>query len=149
MICNLSRIWFLKKSTQMDLFHKLIDLVDKNAERIPEGDYVDICNTIKELRERVRPPSFLLDQNDPLWVTDGPPVYVPTTPGQPQEWFEDEEERAYPGLNEFLQELHEEWSRTDNENEDETLSAEEAMGQLREHIVEHGVPESITINFIE
>jgi hypothetical protein len=134
----------------MDLFHKLIDLVDKNAERIPEGDYVDICNTIKELRERVRPPSFLLDQNEPLWITDydpardGPPVYVPTTPGQPQEWIDED-----PDLNEFLQELHEEWSRTDNENEDETLSAAEAMGQLREHIVEYGVPESITINFVQ
>ena len=119
----------------MDLFHKLIDLVDKNAERIPEGDYVEMCNVIKELRERVKPPRFLIDQNEPLWITDGPPVYVPTTPGQPQEWIDEEEEHAYPGLNEFLQELHEEWSRTDNENEDETLSAAEAMGQLR-------VPES-------
>ena len=126
----------------MDLFHRLIDLIDKNAERIPEGDYVEMCNTIKELRERVKPPSFLLDQNDPLWVTDGPPVYVPTTPGQPQEWIDEDS-----GLNEFLQELHEEWSRTDDG--DETLSAAEAMGQLREHIIEHGVPESITINFVQ
>jgi hypothetical protein len=141
----------------MDLFHKLIDLVDKNADRIPEGDYVEMCNTIKELRDRVKPPRFLLDQNDPLWITDydpardGPPIYVPTTPGQPQEWIDQEEERAYPGLNEFLQELHEEWSRTDNgdENEDETLSAEEAMGQLREHIEQHGVPERLTINFVQ
>ena len=146
MICNLSRLKLSKNHLKMDLFHKLIDLVDKNAERIPEGDYVDICNTIKELRERVRPPSFLLDQNDPLWVTDGPPVYVPTTPGQPQEWIDQDS-----GLNEFLQELHEEWSRTDNgdENEDETLSAEEAMGQLREHIEQHGLPERLTINFVQ
>ena len=126
----------------MDLFHRLIDLIDKNAERIPEGDYVDICNTIKELRERVKPPPFLLDQNDPLWITNGPPIYVPTTPGQPQEWIDEDS-----GLNEFLQELHEEWSRTDDG--DETLSAAEAMGQLREHIIEHGVPESITINFVQ
>lgn len=148
MICNLSRLKLSKNHLKMDLFHKLIDLIDKNAERIPEGDYVDICNTIKELREKVKPPPFLLDQNDPLWVTDGPPVYVPTTPGQPQEWFEDEE----PGLNEFLQELHEEWSRTDDgngEEEDETLSAAEAMGQLREHIERHGVPERLTINFVQ
>lgn len=126
----------------MDLFHRLIDLIDKNAERIPEGDYVEMCNTIKELRERVKPPPFLLDQNDPLWITNGPPIYVPTTPGQPQEWIDED-----PDLNEFLQELHEEWSRTDDG--DETLSAAEAMGQLREHIVEHGVPESITINFVQ
>lgn len=108
----------------MDLFHKLIDLVDKNAERIPEGDYVDICNTIKELRERVKPPSFLLDQTVPMWrtdydpVSDGPPVYEPTVPitaGQPPEWFEDEsEEMSYPGLNAFLQGLHAEWAATDN-----------------------------------
>jgi hypothetical protein len=134
----------------MDLFHKLIDLVDKNAECIPEGDYVEICNTIKELRERVKPPPFLLDQNDPLWIADGP-----ITSGQPQEWIDEEEERAYPNLNEFLnelQELHEEWSRTDDgngEEEDETLSAEEAMGQLREHIEQHGVPERLTINFVQ
>jgi hypothetical protein len=145
----------------MDLFHRLIDLVDKNAERIPEGDYVDICNTIKDLRERVKPPRFLIDQNEPLWIADydpardGPPIYVPTTSGQPQEWIDEEEERAYPNLNEFLnelQELHEEWSRTDDgngEEEDETLSAEEAMGQLREHIEQHGVPERLTINFVQ
>ena len=124
----------------MDFFHKLIDLVDKNADRIPEGDYVEMCNVIRDLRERVKPPRFLLDQNDPLWITD----YAPTTPGQPQEWIDEDS-----GLDEFLQGLHEEWSRTDNENEDETLSAAEAMGQLREHIIEHGVPESITINFVQ
>ena len=55
----------------MDLFHKLIDLVDKNAERIPEGDYVEMCNIIKNLHESVKPPSFLLNQNDPLWIVDG------------------------------------------------------------------------------
>ena len=137
----------------MDLFHKLIDLIDKNAESIPEGDYVEMCNVIRDLREKVKPPPFLIDQNDPLWITDydpardGPPMYVPTTSGQPQEWIDEEEERAYPGLNEFLQELHEEWSRTDDG--DETLSAVEAMGQLREHVIEHGVPESITINFVQ
>jgi len=132
----------------MDLFHKLIDLVDKNAERIPEGDYVEMCNVIRDLRERVRPPSFLLDQNEPLWITDydpardGPPVYIPTTPGHPQEWIDEDS-----GLNEFLQELHEEWSRTDDG--DETLSAAEAMGQLREHIEQHGLPERLTINFVQ
>ena len=139
----------------MDLFHKLIDLVDKNAECIPEGDYLDICNTIKEIRERVKPPPFLLDQNDPLWISDydpirdGPPVY--TSSGQPQEWIDEEEERAYPGLNQFILELHEEWSRTDdgNEEEDETLSAGEAMGQLREHIEQYGIPQSLTINFVD
>ena len=137
----------------MDLFHKLIDLIDKNAERIPEGDYIEMCNTIKELRERVKPPRFLLNQNDPFWITDydpardGPPIYVPTTPGQPQEWIDTFPDIVAPNMNEFLQELHEEWSRTDDG--DETLSAAEVMGHLREHIIEHGVPESITINFVQ
>ena len=57
----------------MDMFHKLQGLVDKVAELIPEGDYVEICNVIKEIHDRVKPPSFLVDQNEPmaLPVTDG------------------------------------------------------------------------------
>lgn len=55
---------------KMDLFHKLMELVDKNTENISEGDYLQMCDTIKKLRERVRPPSFLLDQNQPLWVSE-------------------------------------------------------------------------------
>lgn len=132
---------------KMDLFHKIQSLVDKNCDKIPEGDYLELCNTIKDLRDKVKPPRFLLDQNQPLTMSDydpqrdGPPVYEPTVPvtdGQPPEWFEDpllsdpdttaqrsreqlqqqwrelEEEVMYPGLNQFLQELHEEWSATDN-----------------------------------
>ena len=70
--------------SKMDLFHKLMELVDKNTENIPEGDYLKMCDTIKELRERVKPPSFLSDQNQPLWVSDeteatgNVPVYEPT-----------------------------------------------------------------------
>ena len=120
----------------MDLFHKLIDLVDRNAERLPEGDYVEICNVIKDIREKVKPPSFLVNQNEPMTM----PAYIPT----------DTEEDEYPGLNQFLLELHEEWSRTDDgEEEDETLSADEAIGHLREHIEQHGIPQSLTINFVD
>ena len=114
----------------MDLFHKIMELVDKNSDKIPEGDYLELCDTIHELRRQVKPPSFLLDQNQPL-------MYAPMTDGQPPEWIEDplpsdpdtaaqrsreqlqqrwrelEEEVMYPGLNQFLQELHEEWSATD------------------------------------
>ena len=106
-------------------------LVDKNSDKIPEGDYLELCDTIHELRQQVKPPSFLLDQNQPL-------TYAPMTDGQPPEWIEDslpsdpdtaaqrareqlhqqwrelDEEVMYPGLNQFLQELHEEWSATDN-----------------------------------
>ena len=117
-------------------------LVDKNSDRIPEGDYLELCDTIQELREHVKPPSFL-DQTLPTWISDydpvrdGPPVYQPTVPmtdGQPHDWMDDElpsdpdtvaqrereqirhrwreldEEVMYPGLNQFLQDLHEEWS---------------------------------------
>ena len=125
----------------MDLFHKIMALVDKNSDKIPEGDYLELCDTIQELREQVKPPSFLLDQNQPLWMGGEAPVYQPTLPvtdGQPRDWMDDElpsdpdtaaqrsheqirqqwrdlnEEVLYPGLNQFLQELHEEWSATDN-----------------------------------
>ena len=115
----------------MDLFHKIMALIDKNSDKIPEGDYLELCDTIHELRRQVKPPSFLLDQNQPL-------TYAPMTDGQPPEWIEDslpsdpdtaaqrareqlhqrwrelDEEVMYPGLNQFLQELHEEWSATDN-----------------------------------
>ena len=115
----------------MDLFHKIMELVDKNSESIPEGDYLQLCDTIQELREQVKPPSFL-DQTIPMWMSDetprGPPVYHPTiTDGLPsdpdtaaqrdreqlhQRWREldDDEERENPGLREFVRQLHEEWS---------------------------------------
>ena len=88
----------------MDLFHKIIDLVDKNSSVIPEGDYLEMCDTIKELREKVKPPPFLIDQNEPMTIL--------------QRWVDvdDEEELAHPGLNAFLQDLHAEWSATDDEN---------------------------------
>ena len=88
----------------MDLFHKIIDLVDKNSSVIPEGDYLELCDTIKELREKVQPPPFLIDQNEPMTFL--------------QRWVDvdDEEELAHPGLNAFLQDLHAEWSATENGN---------------------------------
>ena len=68
----------------MDLFHKIIDLVDKNSSVIPEGDYIELCDTIKELREKVQPPPFLIDQNEPMSLGD-----------------------------EYVRSLHAEWSSTD------------------------------------
>ena len=50
----------------MDKFHKLLELVDKNANTIPEGDYIEMCNILKEIHEKVKPPPFLLDQNEPM-----------------------------------------------------------------------------------
>jgi hypothetical protein len=146
----------------MDLFHKIMALVDKNSGNIPEGDYLQLCDTIQELREHVKPPSFL-DQTIPMWSSnydperDGPPTYEPThdilngpiPDGQPRDWLDDElpsdpdtaaqrdreqfhqqwrersgdEEVRYPGLNQFLHELHAEWEATD----DGTTVAEAVM----------------------
>ena len=88
----------------MDKFHKLLELVDKNASTIPEGDYIEMCNIIKEIHEKVRPPPFLLDQNEPMQM----PSYEPTqmTPHEHAELMEDirlmrEQEEA-----EFMEALH-------------------------------------------
>ena len=78
-------------------------LVDKNSGNIPEGDYLQLCDTIQELREHVKPPSFL-DQTRPTWISehdperDGPPIYEPThdilngpiPDGQPHDLMDDE-----------------------------------------------------------
>ena len=112
----------------MDLFHKIINLVDKNSSVIPEGDYLELCDTIKELREKVQPPPFLIDQNEPL-------TYL-------QRWVEldDEEEFANPELNTFLQELHAEWSATDDGN-----SMNDIIEKFREEFItdrsKHNLPE--------
>ena len=127
----------------MDLFHKIMELVDKNSDKIPEGDYLELCDTIHELRRRVKPPSFLLDQNQPLWmgheptlpVTDGLPSDPDTAAQRAREqlhqrWRELGEEVMYPGLNQFLQELHEEWSIGPGMHqhvEDDTTVAEVSM----------------------
>ena len=137
-------------------------LVDKNSESIPEGDYLQLCDTSQELREYVQPPSFL-DQTRPTWISDYDPEsdeplrYEPTRvhlngpipDGQPRDWLDDElpsdpdtaaqrdreqfhqqwrersgdEEVRYPGLNQFLHELHAEWEATD----DGTTVAEAVM----------------------
>jgi len=112
----------------MDLFHKLIDLVDKNSSVIPEGDYIELCDTIKELREKVKPPPFLLDQNEPMSFL--------------QRWIDvdDEEELAHPGLNAFLQDLHAEWSATDDGN-----SMNDIIEKFRDEFItdrtKHNLPE--------
>lgn len=78
----------------MDKFHELLELVDKNANTIPEGDYIQMCNIIREIHEKVRPPPFLLDQNEPMTM----PSYEPIRLMTPQEQAE------------FMEELHREWS---------------------------------------
>ena len=75
----------VRESRGMDLYHKLMELVDKNAENIPDGDYLQMCDTIKELRDRVKPPPFLLDQNEPLWVAEETGAYDEDFYNQPYE----------------------------------------------------------------
>jgi hypothetical protein len=112
----------------MDLFHKIIDLVDKNSSVIPEGDYLELCDTIKQLREKVQPPPFLLDQNEPMTFL--------------QRWVDvdDDEELAHPGLNAFLQDLHAEWSATDDGN-----SMNDIIEKFRDEFItdrtKHNLPE--------
>lgn len=85
----------------MDKFHKLLELVDKNSDNIPEGDYVNICKLIKEIHDRVKPPSFLLNHNEPMTM----PQYEPTGMG----------EEELGSLRQFIEELDAEWAATDNE----------------------------------
>jgi len=57
----------------------------------------------------VKPPSFLLNQNQPLHLPSDPDTNAQREREQlHQRWREVD----YPGLNEFLRELHEEWSET-------------------------------------
>src|SRR6056300_428807 len=110
---NLSSSQYIKFQDEMDLFHKLIDLIDRNSEKIPDGDYLQMCDTIQELRKQVKPPSFLLNQNQPLHLPSDPDTNAQREREQlHQRWREVDEEVEYPGLNEFLRELHEEWSET-------------------------------------
>jgi len=112
----------------MDLFHKLMELVDKNSDKIPEGDYIEMCDTIKNLRELVKPPSFLIDQNGPMTLStdnfffrdnDTLPSDVDTEADRHRAQFhqqlrELDEEVVYPGLDQFLCELHTEWGETED-----------------------------------
>jgi hypothetical protein len=85
----------------MDRFHKIMELLDKNSENIPEGDYLEFANTIAEIRDQVIPPSFLLDQNEPLTMSAYPRPYVPASEVEQQ------------SLREFVDALDAEWSETD------------------------------------
>ena len=116
---NLSSIRYMKSYIEMDLFHKLIDLIDKNSDKIPEGDYLKMCDTIKALREQVKPPSFLLDQNQPLYIQSHESLPSdPDTIAQRdreqlhQRWREldDDEEARNPGLHEFIRQLDADWA---------------------------------------
>ena len=79
-----------------------MELLDKNSDNIPEGDYLELANTVAEIRERVIPPSFLLDQNEPLTMSVYPRPFVP---------LNDTEQES---LRQFIENLDREWSETDD-----------------------------------
>ena len=121
----------------MDLFHKIMALVDKNSESIPEGDYLQLCDTIQELREYVKPPSFL-DQTRPTWIsdydpeTDEPLRYEPTRvhlngpipDGQPHDWLDDElPSDPDTAAQRDREELHQRWRELDEEDRYPGLNA--------------------------
>ena len=116
----------------MDLFHKIQGIIDANTPNIPEGDYLELCNAIGKLRERVKPPKFLLDQNEPLILPQYQPTINPdmtsntgtvddlfrayqsnpedfeatVSDGQPQEWIY--QELSDQELSEYVHQM--EWS---------------------------------------
>lgn len=79
-----------------------MELLDKNSENIPEGDYLELVNTVADIRQQVKPPSFLLDQNEPMTISAYPRPFVP---------FDDAEQET---LRQFIETLDAEWSETDD-----------------------------------
>lgn len=62
----------------MDLFHQLQDLIDKNTESIPENDYISMCEVILKIRNLVKPPRFLVNQNVPMQMPELIPPFMPS-----------------------------------------------------------------------
>lgn len=95
---------FNSKNSKMDKFHSLMALIDKNAEVLPDGDYLEIANLIKEIRDKVKPPSFLLDQNEPMTMPQIPQYSPSIRSATP--------EQANVTVDVSL--LHADWANTDN-----------------------------------
>tara|TARA_Y100000389_G_scaffold188855_2_gene211892 strand:- start:4310 stop:4915 length:606 start_codon:yes stop_codon:yes gene_type:complete len=95
---------FTQSSQSMDMFHSLMALIDKNAEALPDGDYLEIANLIKEIRDKVKPPSFLLDQNEPMTMYQMPEYSPSIRSATP--------EQANVTVDVTL--LHADWANTDN-----------------------------------
>jgi|SRR6056300_236489 hypothetical protein len=104
--CNDIIYFFISnfQTLNMDKFHSLMALVDKNADILPDGDYLQIANLIKEIRDKVKPPRFLPDQNEPMTM----PEYEPT---------QSSIHSATPDQSNVTVDvtlLHADWSNTDN-----------------------------------
>jgi hypothetical protein len=93
----------------MDMFHKIQELIDRNTDKLPEGDYLELCNTLHALRKKVQPPSFMVNQNEPMTIG---PVIIGSLDGDEDE---DDDEDYYVSyadatLSEYVHQLHAEWS---------------------------------------
>lgn len=100
------------------MFHKIQELIDKNTMNIPEGDYLELCNTLQTLRRKVQPPSFLLDQNEPMpiGVFEEEPVIIGSLDDEDEDEDDDEDyyiSHADATLSEYVHQLHAEWSSSD------------------------------------
>jgi len=158
MICHLSSLLISYFQVNMDLFHKIMELVDKNSGNIPEGDYLELCDTIQELREHVKPPSFL-DQSIPMWRYDetnqGPPVYEPTQTrqpgwaqmvldppdrpipdGQPRDWLDDDlPSDPDTAAQRDREQLHQRWRERNGDEEDRYPGLNAFLHELHEEWV--------------
>ena len=108
------------QSYNMDKFHSLMALVDKNADVLPDGDYLQIANLIKEIRDKVKPPRFLLDQNEPMTMPEYEPTQASIRSATP--------EQSNVTVDVTL--LHADWADTDNARypEEDDEDEEEHVG---------------------
>ncbi len=94
------------------MFHKIQELIDRNTEKLPEGDYLELCNTLHALRQKVQPPSFMVNQNEPMTIGS---VIVGSLDGDEDEDEDEDDDDYYVSyadatLSEYVHQLHAEWS---------------------------------------
>ncbi len=53
----------------MEQLRKLMELVDKNVGTIPEGDYIEMCNSMKAIHDLVNKPRGLSMNPVFIWGT--------------------------------------------------------------------------------
>lgn len=66
----------------MEHYNKLMELIDKVSPLIPEGDYIQMCDALKSIKDSPMPHSSLL-RYEPTVVS----TYVPESPPySPMDW---------------------------------------------------------------
>ncbi len=61
-VVNWCSIW-TKMNTQMDISRKIMEILDDNAQQVPEGFYLEMCNQLKKLHV-ARPTSDDLERRE-------------------------------------------------------------------------------------